>query len=192
MNIVDIAEVLRQHNNKIRDVKVYGRLSEEISKPSALSDRVSESRGKYMKLDIVAVDLNSISYWLQDRGIISEDNKFYTRGTLSTFVPISVGTNQWCTLSGTLALSNRTTRPVVGMYNLRKQDKGWEVHTTKYAVLLYQSLSRLGSVQEYLKLSMQYNTILLPDEAENIPPCIYDVDFVGRVGAESLKSFRGV
>ena len=179
MNCIDLLQLLRANNGKLRNVRVYGRITGEVARPKALAQSVYVSADDIcVNVDVVAVNLSEYSQYLANNGVVNKDNIYFVNASMSTVIPRRVVLDNLYALDGTISLSTRTKSPVIGMYNFFKPTDGrgtWGIHPTIARDILREDFNAENSeVYEYLLKSDQLNKTLLPESILEFPKCYSD------------------
>ena len=179
MNCIDLLQLLRVNNGKLRNIRVYGRITREVARPKALAPSVYVSADDIcVNVDVVAVNLSEYSQYLRDNGVANKDNIYFVNASMTTVVPRRVVLDNLYALDGTISLSTRTKSPVIAMYNFFKPTDGrgaWGIRPTIAMDIVREDFNAENSeVYEYLLKSDQLNKTLLPESVLEFPKCYSD------------------
>ena len=105
---IDIIEFCKLHNNKLDNVRVYGKITDVIPEPISLRPDVIKDEGiQCYNFEAIAINLGYYAKELKSLGLEAQDNIYFVNGSMAIFAHDTIMVNDWYMCSGTFRLATR-------------------------------------------------------------------------------------
>lgn len=170
IDYIDIIEFCKLHNNKLDNVRVYGKITDVIPEPISLRPDVIKDEGiQCYNFEAIAINLGYYAKELKSLGLEAQDNIYFVNGSMGIFAYDTIMVNDWYMCSGTFRLATRVQdSSVAAMFNFYRVKEDWGVHPTTVYNLDGNHFTDGNRVLEYIMKSDDAGSIIYPDEVLNI------------------------
>lgn len=167
---IDIIEFCKLHNNKLDNVRVYGKITDVIPEPISLRPDVVKDEGiQCYNFEAIAINLGYYAKELKSLGLEAQDNIYFVNGSMAIFAHDTIMVNDWYMCSGTFRLATRVQdSSVAAMFSFYRVKEDWGVHATTVYDLDENHFTAGNRVLEYIMKSADAGEIIYPDEVLNI------------------------
>jgi len=165
LNYVDIIELLKIAQGVLRNVKVYGYISDKIERPANIFSNVKlEQDCSFRRFMCYAVDLSSYRDELMSLGLQSEKDMYLVNGEVCIYCKDTLDYPDWYCVDGHLRFGTKVSTDYVTMLNFVKNGDDWFISDNKP-----HDFSGSGVFNRELK-AIAFGEELLPDEVKHLPP----------------------
>lgn len=172
--VIDILALLRAFNGTLEKVRVFGKVTAKLHRPSNLmSNCYEEQGGMYVKVDVFAIDLSYYTSYLKDYGYNEKDNIYIVaRGSsICAYVPINgFRYPDFYTLEGKLRIGSRTVNDYCILFNFNKRGKNWTITPNNLYDLDFSSWRENSQHKMCISKTVCTNELEYPTEASNFKP----------------------
>lgn len=205
MYCVDLISCLNRYGNdgksnlfKLQRVTAYGIVVSELNRPSNLKSSVDlDSRGKFVKMHLFAVDLSEYEGLLKQSGYKSKDNLYLVNGEIALYVDERTKLNEWYSVTGSIRRGTQSAFPYLDMlFYYKKQGKvNWSVgkNTLDTISLDYWTSNyydNFNPVYNSFVESWNNKKIILPKEVSALPRFYAEPNTVVQVDNSALKQVQ--
>ena len=155
----------------LHHVKVYGRITERVSRPSNISSSVGlYDNGMFVGMDVFAVRLDDYENYLRQNGYTSYNNIYMVNGSIVTYIAKNSGKKlpDWYQVSGTLSLGKKTNDNIMAILSWQKSGKEWSVMHSLLEDLDTDEFDKDSIIKTYFDKSLEVNDIVHPDYVESL------------------------
>lgn len=179
--VIDIIALLKAFNGKLENVRLFGKISARLNRPSNLSVTCKEqANGIFAKFEVYAIDLSYYSSYLKDYGYHEKDGIYLLAKNSSVCVYIPKEGYRYpdfYTVNGTLRFGSKSSNSnYCVMFNFRKYNNNWEIKHNSLSDVVVSDWEE-GSEHKVLGLRMaQLGEVQYSKSADNLVPirCVED------------------
>ena len=127
MDNIDLLALVRRFG-KLDNVELYGYISSRLPRPANLFDScMTQKDGFFVKMDVLAVNLQKYSHYLKDLGIVNKENDdiYLVNGSVALYVDSRGVFPDWYATRGTLRLGSKTDNSYLTLFPFRKHGNDW-------------------------------------------------------------------
>lgn len=163
MDCIDIISLLKAHNGKLDNVRVYGYIQDKLGRPDNLfSNVIEQDGGIYVRFSCLAIDLSYYKCFLRENGIENSDCKYLIHGDILLYVDGGTVIPDWYSVYGTLRFGTKITTDYVTMLIFGKSNNSWAI--------LKNGLDNIDSDEEF-----SHTIKDIVDGVSDIPNSLYDI-----------------
>ena len=129
MDNIDLLALVKRFG-KLDNVELYGYISCRLPRPINLFDSCAlQQDGFFVKMDVLAVNLQKYSQHLKELGITNKENNdiYLVNGSVALYVNSKGVFPDWYATRGTLRLGSKTDNAYINMFPFRKSGENWSI-----------------------------------------------------------------
>ena len=190
MAIIDLMVALDKLGDgaKLTNVKLYGRLERDLTRPVNLFDTVTllGGSGGFVEFRVFAIDLSGYRNKLAELGYSSNTDIFMVHGSLALYInKAKYKDTTWCCCEGTVRYGTREKYPYLTMFKFVKTDQRWEMEQNELLAFDTTSWDTSSIEFDFAKRCLLANSVVLPTQAENLPAFVAEPSVTSSVAQPS-------
>lgn len=172
MDFIDLLQLVKQFG-KLDNVEVYGYISSRLERPINLFNSCKTlPDSMFVKMDVLAVNLQKYSHHLKDMGITNKENNdiYLVNGSLALNVSNRGVFPDWYACRGTIRLGSKTDGNYLAMFPFKKQSNGdWMIGNNVLDTMDISSWGRQSRLYLSVNKSLECGFVTVPDDVSRLP-----------------------
>lgn len=170
MDNIDLLALVRRFG-KLDNVELYGYISSRLPRPVNLFDScMTQKDGFFVKMDVLAVNLQKYSRYLKDLGIVNKENDdiYLVNGSVALYVDSRGVFPDWYATRGTLRLGSKTDNSYLTLFPFRKHGNDWSIVFNDLYTMDISNWGRHSRLYLSVNKSLENGFVTVPDDVARL------------------------
>ena len=171
MDSIDLLALVKKFG-KLDGIELYGYIPSRLNRPINLFDSVKvNSNSFFVKMDVLAVNLQKYSQYLKDFGITNKENNdiYLVNGSVALCVSSSGKYPDWYATRGTLRLGSKSDDSYLTLFAFNKNNNAWSIGENSLYTMEIDSWNRESRLYSSVYRSIENGFITVPDDVAKLP-----------------------
>ena len=171
MDSIDLLALVKAFG-KLDGIELYGYISSSLPRPINLFDTCkTQQGGSFVKMDVLAVNLQRYSQYLKQMGITNKENDdiYLVNGSVALYVSNRGVFPDWYATRGTLRLGSKTDGYYLNLFPFRKSGNDWGIEFNALDTMEISNWGRQSRLYLSVKKSLENGFVTVPNDVARLP-----------------------
>ena len=171
MDSIDLLALVKAFG-KLDGIELYGYISSSLPRPINLFDTCkTQQGGSFVKMDVLAVNLQRYSQYLKQMGITNKENDdiYLVNGSVALYVSNRGVFPDWYATRGTLRLGSKTDSYYLNLFPFRKSGNDWGIEFNALDTMEISNWGRQSRLYLSVKKSLENGFVTVPNDVARLP-----------------------